>query len=505
MRAVFVDNFPFNLGVVYIAPHLKMAGWEVEVLNYPISKTYGIDVYQRPEKYFSMDLVCDQVLSLKPDIICFSVFSSNFMFYKQLTRTIKEKCQIPIIVGGVLPTIAPEMFFRTTQCDFLFRGEAETVIDNVFRSVLAGEWHTIPNLAYRDKYGKPAFNEMKTFIRDLNGLPFYDKNIYANRTNSLFIITSRGCVMACTYCSAGEYSRLVSVPGKSLIRKRSVQDVIKEITQAIAEKEHKEIYFHDDFFITTHQWLEEFSEQYVRHVNLPYRCTAFPATITPNIADLLATSGCIQVDMGFQTANEEYKKTVLKRKESNVQIAKAIQLLEERGIEYSLDHILNLPGETKEHIADSLDFYLDNKIRSISVFFLNYYPKSPLAEYALNNGYITPENREQIENCELIGEQSYKGSIINEEKAREQVKFAFLLRLVNILPARMLRWMMKSGAYQYLPTNKHLYYFISMLSWAMEHGIKSLIITLFIYFNFSVGKQNKYKKHAPPNQNRSTA
>lgn len=78
MKVVFVENFTVSLGVAYIFQNLKVAGWQIELLQYHISKFHNIDVYQSPEKYFQMDDICEEILSSKPDIIAFSVFSSNY-------------------------------------------------------------------------------------------------------------------------------------------------------------------------------------------------------------------------------------------------------------------------------------------------------------------------------------------------------------------------------------------------------------------------------------------
>lgn len=368
-----------------------------------------------------------------------------------------------------------------TACDFLYRGEAETVADELFRSIVDGKWHSMPNLAYRDETGKPVYNEMKTMISDLDSLPFYDKELFPNNTNSLFIISSRGCVMSCTYCYVGNYSRMVAPPKRDILRKRSVQNIIAEIKEGLAIKNYNEVLFLDDFFITSRQWMREFAEQYKREVNLPYRCEAFPATISLEIADLLADSGCVSVAMGFQTANEEYKRNVLKRKEPKAKIAKAVGLLTERGINFTLDHIFNLPGETKAQISESLDFYLDNKVRALGIYFMLYFPKTPISQYALDQGVITAEQKEKIDLNELIGEASYKGSIIDEEKAHLQVQIAMLFRLIGFLPGSLLRWMMKKDIYRFFPTNRYLYYTLSMLSLLRLQGINHIFILLHFF------------------------
>lgn len=374
MKILFIDNFPINFGVSYIATILRLGGHDVELLDFQLPKWKGLDLYRDPSKYFSFDEVSDKALRAKPDIVGFSVFSPNYMFYKNAAEAIRKKSKVPILVGGVLPTLKPDLFMENTCCDYVFRGEAEPVILELVEKIAARKYHDAPNLVYRGKNGKIVYNEMSSLVDDLDNIPFYDKSFYSNDSDMLFILTSRGCVLACSYCSAGDYSKITVKPGSGVVRKRKVDCVIEEIKQALQRKPYKQIYFYDDFFITTTKWLSEFTERYSKEIGLPYYCEAFPATVTRDIASLLAKSGCESVFMGFQTANDEYKRTALKRRETKEQVRKAKTNLDAYGVHCALDHIFNLPGESQEHIEESLNFYIDNKVYSLGIHFLNYYP-----------------------------------------------------------------------------------------------------------------------------------
>jgi len=482
MKVVFVDNFSLNFGVMYLAAVLEKAGYDVELLLYPLSKWHGIDQYNRPEKYFNFEKISQEILSKKPDILCFSVFSPNYLFFKNAAQAIKKRSHVPIIVGGVLPSLVPQLFLKNSLCDFLLRGEAEGIIVDLAESILSGnKEHPIPNLIYRNDHGAFITNAMASFVEDLDALPFYKKNLYPNSSDQLFIITSRGCPMKCAYCSAGTFTRLTVKTG-AMIRRRSVNNVIAEIKAARNERSYKEIFFYDDFFIADAQWLTEFSETYAHEIGLPFYCLAFPATITKNIAQLLATSGCKNVELGFQTACEEYKKTVLSRKEDNRTVIQAMNILKEQGIKVTIDHIFNLPGETRADIEQSLNFYLNNRIKSLSLFFLNYYPDSVLTQYAYKSGIITPEQFEKIINNELIGEQSYMGTVLDRKKAVETVKVAMLFRLISFLPAKIVRWIFKTNSYRFFPANKFLYYGLSMLSELKNRDLNFILMTFFLAF-----------------------
>ncbi|ABK44142.1 Radical SAM domain protein [Magnetococcus marinus MC-1] len=487
MKIVFVDNFSLNFGVQYLSAVLKAAGHQVELCNYLFTKSAHADIYVDPQNYFNFDKICTAVLNKKPDLIAFSVWSPNFQFYKRLAKKLKESSSIPILVGGVLPTLCPELFIPDTACDVVYRGEAEPQIVALVEAMVINKHQQISNIIYRDGAGGSVENAMTTYLDDLNALPFQDSTLYPNDSHAMYVISSRGCPYKCSYCSAGTNSRLVTPAGEKVIRKRDVRSVLDEIKATLARRPFKEIFFYDDFFITGESWLAEFKRLYVKEIGLPYYCLAFPPTINEKIAKDLAESGCKGVLMGFQTANTEYKKRVLQRPEPEARVLRAVNLLRDAGIMVSLDHILNLPGETREDIGLSLEFYVENKIDSLMVFFLNYYPDSQLTRYALEQGYLDQKNYDAIMANALVGEQSFRGTILNQEASDQQVRWAILMRLIILLPGRFVLWLFHKNLERFFPTNRTFYYAISGLAMAKGMGIRSLLNTLFLAFGLRSG------------------
>ena len=485
MNILFVDNFPVNFGISYNSSVLKNAGHDVQLLNYPLSKWASADIYSQPDNYFNFDKISDRVLERSPDVIGFSVFSPNFQFFQQLTKALKSKSDIPIMVGGVLPSLDPDLFLTNSQCDVVFRGEAEPVINDLVMNIGQGALGQIPNIVYKDEMGLAVRSPMTSYVGDLDDLPFCDKELYDNSSKNLCILTSRGCVMTCSFCSAGEFSKMAAGPGRGVVRKRAVNAVIDEIKAALTQQDYRQIYFYDDFFITSKSWLEEFAEVYRKEINIPYWCEAFPATVNDDIGKLLAYSGCSLVQMGFQTANDDYKKNVLKRPESVEKVERAIGSLSRHDVAFSLDHIFNFPGETDSDFEASLRFYAGNKISSLNLFFLNYYPDSGITKYAKDHGFLSNDVYEKVMRNEMIGEQSFKGTILDEELAENQVKVAFLFRLATILPASLVIWMWKRETYKFFPTNRMLYYLFSGLCELKGRGIMYLYMIIHLSFSAS--------------------
>ena len=122
---------------------------------------------------------------------------------------------------------------------------------------------------------------------------------------------------------------------------------------------------------------------------------------------------------------------------------------------------------------------------TLNLFFLNYYPDSGITKYTKDHGFLSNDVYEKVMRNEMIGEQSFKGTILDEELAENQVKVAFLFRLATILPASLVIWMWKRETYKFFPTNRMLYYLFSGLCELKGRGIMYLYMIIHLSFSAS--------------------
>ena len=342
----------------------------------------------------------------------------------------------------------------------------------------------LPNIVYRTIHDSVAENDWTSYVDDIDSVPFMDQSLYPIDPQYLSMIGSRGCPMNCTYCASGDFTRLSNRDGSGRIRLRNIDLMIEDLKLAQCTQPRKNVFFWDDYFITSTRRMRDFIEKYKKEVDLPFLCIAFPNMINEEMAELLDYGGCKSVCVGFQTANNDYKFNVLQRREKKESVAEIINLLEKRDIKLRLDHILNLPGETREHIGESLWFYLDNKVPYLTVHFLNYYPESQITQYAHEKGFMSDEKYKLVMKNQIIGEQFFKGTILNEDISKEQVRYAILFKLMTLLPSKVVKSLFKRNIYKIFPTNKLVYYVVSVTAFLKIYGAKELIPTINIFFPF---------------------
>ncbi len=146
-----------------------------------------------------------------------------------------------------------------------------------------------------------------------------------------------------------------------------------------------------------------------------------------------------------------------------------------------------MPGEREADIEEALAFYSENRIRSLSIFFLNYFPDAPITAWAHEQGHMNREQYERIMVNELVGEQSYKGTILDEAKAEQSVRYAMTLRLLSFMPGSWVVWFFRKRLHRFFPTNRILYYLLSGLAELKTKGLRYLFIIFFLSFSKKKG------------------
>ena len=253
------------------------------------------------------------------------------------------------------------------------------------------------NLWVRDKSGKIHKNPKRKIIKSLDDLPTGDKSLfekYGALTTQLNIMTTRGCPYECTFCVNSFRNSLYS--GEVYLRQRSAKNVIAGITELQKMYKFKSVRFHDDVFAFNVKWLREFKEEYVKHVNLPFHCYVTPSTAKEEIIRLLAEAGCTKISIGVQSGSEAIRTKLLNRKHTDDDIVEACHRIRKHGMKISAEFIFGFPEETPEDMWKSLDLS-DRLNANYSPSFVFYpYPKTELAEYCLEKGYLNEKNYELV-------------------------------------------------------------------------------------------------------------
>ncbi|MFH1423775.1 MAG: radical SAM protein [Candidatus Nealsonbacteria bacterium] len=458
MKITFLAIGAENLGIEALSAALKGAKHEV-TLAYDPSLFDDLVYYKIPflARLFNVkSKIIKKVVASKPDLIGINVFVDNFKWACYMAREIKKIIDVPVIFGGVFPTACPERVLKEDCVDMICLGEGEEPLLELISSMEKGEMdYNIKNLWFK-KDGKIIKNEARN-LQDLDKLPLYDKALFEGEIpakNYYLTVTQKGCPFNCTYCEHNFLRKFDQGKGKHL-RRRSIDNILEELKIMKERYKFKEIDFKDNVFTVDKQWTLDFLKRYQKEINLPFRILSHPLCIDEDIAKALKEAGVHRIQLGIQSLNQKTRNEVLKRFETDEQIMKCFRALDKYKVDYSVDHIFGLPGETEEDLITAAKIYAKLKSCSrVTVFWLTYFPKTDMVEIARKAGLIGEKDMESIENGQEPAYQSEEGSL-RDKKLKDTFKnYQLLFRIIPTLPEFVVNFILDHKLqryFKYLP------------------------------------------------------
>jgi radical SAM superfamily enzyme YgiQ (UPF0313 family) len=297
----------------------------------------------------------------------FTAATSQFNDVKESVKFLqRERGPIFAMIGGHFASWRPKDALE--YFDTVVVGEAESVIID-----------TVENR----RFGIiDAFESSKK--QDVNKIPFPARHLlsrdkvtsgkisggyrFQDGEESTTIISSRGCPHRCAFCA--------NIPQK--VRYRSTENFIAEVKHLISEYNCKNYKFIDDNFLVNDKHVRDICEELVK-LNVVYRAAARSDVVTEEKCILLKKSGCTEIALGIETADDEVLRKVGK-KETVETHKNAISLLKKHKIDLRAFMMVGLPGETKDTIEKTKRFIMETKPEKWIVSLFVPYPGSAIWE-----------------------------------------------------------------------------------------------------------------------------
>jgi radical SAM superfamily enzyme YgiQ (UPF0313 family) len=342
----------------------------------------------------------EAALRLRPDVVAYTVYTGPHTWYLELNQRIRA--QLPgvfSIFGGPHPTFFPEMI-ESEGVDGLCLGEGEYATLDLMNALErnGSGVHlpdpSIPNWWFRVN-GEVVRNPLRPLLTgaELDALPFADRELlYAahkqsDHTKIKPFITGRGCPYDCAFCFNKAYSDLYGGTGRRF-RRRSTDDVIRELKDVVSRHDVRFVLFMDDTFILQDDWLQEFMARYKAEVGLPFWCQVRANLVTDENMALFKDAGCVSVSFGLESGNDRLRNAVLKRRMSREEILGAAAAIRRHGIIFSTNNMLGLPTGTLENDFETLELNAQCRPAYANVLLFQPYPKTELGEWAYEQGWM---------------------------------------------------------------------------------------------------------------------
>lgn len=332
-----------------------------------------------------------KIYSWKPDVLAYSMMSVDMPNMKKFNDELRKKIKIFTILGGVHATI-DRSCIDDPGIDAICVGEGEDAILDVVEHLKQGkDLSGIPNIMV----SRNDTLKQRNLIEDFDKYPFMDRDlVYSYPEMGNFgvkgIWTSRGCLFPCPYCFNNRINNLFKNNGK-IVRRRSVDSVIKETLELKNKYKVSFIRIQDDVFVhNADSWLKEFAKRWSSEVKLPFYCLVRSELVTEELAFYLKKAGCFSISMSTEAADDGVRNRMLRRKISKEQLENAFSIFKKYKINVYANNMLALPFTTLEHDIASVDFAIkvQPEMPNFSIFMP--YPGTDLGDYCKNAGIYDP-------------------------------------------------------------------------------------------------------------------
>jgi len=351
-------------------------------------------------------LFVSKIKDFSPDLVAYTVVEDNYRYCHRLLKLAKTiDCDLPSIVGGSTPSIAAGTVIENPYIDYLMQGEGEIPMKEFCAAMdRGGDVTKTPNLWYKN--GEEIHHNDFAPLTDLDQLPIqnldlwddahfvkaYDGKLY--RSGSVEM--SRGCPQKCTYCINESWRNTFYETESDLIRKKSVSNTIKEI-KFLKKKHNLNMFFFcdDNFLALTREKMEEFKEQWIKEINLPYWLNTTVESVTDWRLAALKESGCAGIGIGVESGNEWLRNHILKRntRNGNESLVDTFNLISEYGIRTTANAMVGTPGETEADLYETVKLTKRMKPSSYSYSFVAPYMGTPIHLLAKDQKLIETETQ----------------------------------------------------------------------------------------------------------------
>jgi anaerobic magnesium-protoporphyrin IX monomethyl ester cyclase len=314
------------------------------------------------------------IADLKPDIVGItSPFTSQLGNALKTADLIKDiGPDIPVIVGGPHAAVSPNDFLADTNIDVVAIGEGETILPELVRHYQGSgqDLGKIKGIAYRNPRGEIVVNERAIAIDNLDEIPLpayhllnmedyfrvhkkgFKGRSYASVTQTMPVITSRGCPFNCCFCSVHLHI------GRKW-RPHSPAYVIEHLKLLKEKYGIRHIDFEDDNLNLNEKRFEDILDMMIAEKlgltwNTPNGVRG--DLLNEKLISKMKASGCLRLTIAPESGDQDTLDNIIDKKLDLKKIIASAGLLKKYKIATHAYYVVGFPGETPEKMQNTFDF-----------------------------------------------------------------------------------------------------------------------------------------------------
>jgi anaerobic magnesium-protoporphyrin IX monomethyl ester cyclase len=285
------DRHP--LGLLYLVSMLRQKGFMVDFRDFRSAPAHP-DPLDDPE-------ILANFLQGSAPVIGISCLSHHLPMVLSSLELFKARSpESTVILGGMGPSGTPVELLETFPfIDIIVEGEGEDTLSKVLDQLPGGDLSLVRGISFRRGAAICRTGPARR-IDDIDSLPcpaydLVDLSI-THRTN---IITSRGCPLTCTFCSASHF-------WGHMTTRRSVAGIIDEIASLYHGRNVRRFRLEDDLFVNGKERVLEFCDALHRGgLDIDWGCYGRVDRVDPEILERMAGQGCSEIYFGIESGSNE--------------------------------------------------------------------------------------------------------------------------------------------------------------------------------------------------------
>lgn len=377
-------SFP-PLGILYLATVLEQKGFEVSVLD-------------QAAKNLTVEQTARWIEKENPDVLGFSTFASSGRTAVLVSSRVKEKDpNVTVVLGGYFATFNSQRILRKyPSVDIVVRGEGEDTVSELAECFKdKRKLKRVRGITFRNKKSIVSTPE-RPLMKNLDSLPFPDRSLIDLEYHSMIaganaaprkftsIVSSRGCVYRCRFCSCTQFAL-------NRWRPRSVKNTLEEL-HFLASEGYKQFVFVDDSFTLNQKRVIDLCRRIKKEkIDMDWICEGRVDNFSYEMSKEIVKAGCKILYFGIESGNQRIldyydKQITLQQSKTAVKTAK------KAGVDVIVgSFIVGAPDETKEEIQNTIEFAKQIPIDFPQFNILGAYPGSDIWNELQMNGLLKEE------------------------------------------------------------------------------------------------------------------
>lgn len=385
---------PLNL--MYLAAVLEEASIPVKIVD--------DDLYQA-----GYDKIASLASKINPMVIGVTATTATIKIALEYIKIVKKVLPNALtVLGGSHSTFLPNETLKSEKAlDVVVIGEGEeTIVDLAGKYVKTGnkELSEVKGIAYRNN-DRIKMTQPRPLIKDLDSIPFPARHLvpfksYEVTNQSGGMITSRGCVFSCNYCSSS------LIMGKKF-RSRSPENVVDELEELVNKYGLRNVAFLDDVFMLNKKRAGIIADEIKnRSMDVSFIASSRVNTVDRKVLESLKNSGMSTLYCGVESGSQRVL-DLMGKGISLKQARDAFRVATDVGVDVVGSFILGYPGETVKEMDQTIDFSIKLDPDYCQYSILTPFPGTPIYYELKQNNLLDTENWDRY---------TVLNSVINYEK-----------------------------------------------------------------------------------------